>query len=432
MSLKFMCFCRITLFGCLAGVLACAPPAPVANQPSAATSVADASTADASTAEAKPITASEAQPPDAPRPLTGDELNDGWISLFDGETLYGWRPNSDANWRVEKKTIIVDSGTPGLLVTTAQFGDYVLKCDFRSARGTNSGIFLHTPFKATDPAKDCYELNIAPPDNPFPTASIVKRSKAEGNFESEDWQTFEATLDRANVKIAVNGKTVLEYVDPTPLLRGHIGLQLNQGKVEFRNIKLKPLHPESIFNGKDLTGWKEYPKMPSKFSVTKEGWLNVVDGRGQLESDKEYGDFVLQLECISNAQSLNSGVFFRSIPGEQMNGYECQIHNGIKNGDRTQPVDCGTGGIFRRHNARLVAANDLEWFHMTLIAERNHMAAWVNGYQVSDWTDDRKPDPNPRNGRRDEPGTLMLQGHDPTTNLSFRNIAIAEIAKRSE
>ena len=115
-----------------------------------------------------------------------------------------------------------------------------------------------------------------------------------------------------------------------------------------------------------------------------------------------------------------------------MNGYECQIHNGIKNGDRTQPVDCGTGGIFRRHNARLVAANDLEWFHMTLIAERNHMAAWVNGYQVSDWTDDRKPDPNPRNGRRDEPGTLMLQGHDPTTNLSFRNIAIAEIAKRSE
>ena len=53
-----------------------------------------------------------------------------------------------------------------------------------------------------------------------------------------------------------------------------------------------------------------------------------------------------------------------------------------------------------------------------------HMAVWVNGYQVSNWTDDRPPDPNPRRGSRLHAGTLCIQGHDPTTDLLFRNIRI--------
>ncbi len=115
-----------------------------------------------------------------------------------------------------------------------------------------------------------------------------------------------------------------------------------------------------------------------------------------------------------------------------MNGYECQIHNGFKDGDRRKPVDCGTGGIFRRIDARLVVANDLEWFHQTVIADGAHIASWVNGYQVVDWVDDRAPDENPRQGLRLEPGTIMIQGHDPTTDVSFRNIQIAELAARNE
>jgi hypothetical protein len=384
--------------------------------------------------KSKPAAVAPADPParpaPAPKPLTDAELADGWISLFDGQTLFGWKANSNANWQVKDKTIVVDSGEPGLLCTTAQFGDYVLKAEFRSAKGTNSGIFLHTPLKPTDPSKDCYELNIAPPDNPFPTCSLVRRGKAEGNFESDDWQAYEVTVQGGQVKIVLNGKLALDYTDPQPLRRGHIGLQLNQGKVEFRNIKLKPLGSTSLFNGKDLAGWKEYPDMASKFTVTPEGWINVKNGRGQLETTGSFGDFVFGLECISHAANLNSGVFFRCVPSEQMNGYECQIHNGVRGGDRTKPMDCGTGGIFRRQDARLVAANDLEWFHLTLIADGNHMAAWVNGYQVSDWTDERTPHANPREGRRDEPGTIMLQGHDPTTNLSFRNLRMAEIAPR--
>ena len=74
-----------------------------------------------------------------------------------------------------------------------------------------------------------------------------------------------------------------------------------------------------------------------------------------------------------------------------------------------------------------MVADDKTWFFKTIVADGPHFAVWVNGYQVSDWTDTRDPDPNPRNGLRSEPGTIQIQGHDPTTNLSFRNIAIAEL-----
>jgi len=365
------------------------------------------------------------------KPLTDAELAEGWISLFDGQSLFGWKGHSKAVWSIKEGAVGVSSGEKGLLCTTVPFDNYVLKVDFRAAKGTNSGVFLRTaPVVGMDDIKTkCYELNIAPPDNPFPTGSFVGRQKAKEVPErADEWQTFEVTLEGGKATVKLNGEEVLTYDDPAPIGRGFIGLQLNTGAVEFKNIKLKPLGLESLFNGKDLTGWKDHPESKSKFVVNENGELNVTStGRGCIESEQQFGDFILQLECISHAPSLNSGLFFRCIPGEFMNGYESQIHNGFLNGDRSQPVDCGTGGIFRRVNARLVNASDKEWFPMTIIAAGPHVSVWVNGYQVTDWTDERKADKNPRNGLRLEKGTLQIQGHDPTTNLSFRKMRAWEL-----
>ena len=192
---------------------------------------------------------------------------------------------------------------------------------------------------------------------------------------------------------------------------------------------LKPVGLVSIFNGKDLTGWKAYPEMKSKFGVA-DGVMNVKDGPGQLETRGRYKDFVLQLKVKTNAPRLNSGIFFRCIPGEKMNGYESQIHNGFLKNDRNQPEDCGTGGIFRRKNARKIIANDEEWFIKTIVVDGPHIATWVNGIQVCDWTDQRKQDPNPRRGLRLQAGTIMIQGHDPTTDIDFKDLKIREIRPR--
>ena len=127
---------------------------------------------------------------------------------------------------------------------------------------------------------------------------------------------------------------------------------------------------------------------------------------------------------------LNSGVFFRCIPGEEMNGYESQIQNGFRAGEIEPPLHPRSGAIFRRKNARRLIGSDFEWLSKTIIAEGPHIAVWVNGYQVTDWVDRRKPDKNPRRGLRTEAGTIMIQGHDPTTELSFRSIRIAEMKPR--
>lgn len=360
--------------------------------------------------------------------LSPEELADGWISLFDGQTRFGWKHQDTETWRVENGALVAENGENSLLATSTEFSDYLLKLEFRSEPDTESGVFLSTKLNPVDKTTDCYHLSIAGMESPFPTGSLVDREAVDENLNRSEWQSYEVRVEQGRVVVKLDGKQVLDYADPDPIARGHVALQLNEGRIEFRDIQLKPLGTESIFNGENLDGWKTYPEMESEFSVDPEQEvLNVVDGPGQLETEKTYGDFVLQLECITHAPNLNSGIFFRCIPGETMNGYESQIHNGYEEGDRAQPTDCGTGGIFRRQDARWVAADDEEWFYKTIIAHGPHMAVWVNGLQVSDWTDTREPDPNPRRGLRLEPGTIMIQGHDPTTDLSFRNLRIAEM-----
>ena len=363
--------------------------------------------------------------------LSPEEVAQGWLLLFDGETDFGWRPSSQVDWQIVDGTIAAGQGEKGLFYTTGQFGDYLLKVDFRSAPGANSGVFLRTSPNPSDVITKCYELNIADSgSNDFPTGSFVQRKVASGDNDSGDWQTFEVAADGGHFLVKLDGEVVLDYTDPKPVGRGYIGLQFNSGKIEFRNVKLKPLGTKSIFNGKDLAGWKSPPDNPAVFSVTPEGWLDLKGGSGYLESEASYDDFTLQLEAIINGDKINSGIFFRSIPGEKMNGYESQIQNAYKDGDRTKPQDCGTGGIFRRQDARKIVADDREWFHLTIHADDRHMAAWVNGYQVSDFSDTRKPDKNPRKGLRLEAGTIQIQGHDPTSDFSFRNLRIAELPQR--
>ncbi len=365
--------------------------------------------------------------------LTKQQLDEGWISLFDGKTLFGWTPASEADWKVSDGAIVVARGEKGLLHTNTQFADYILRVDFRSAKGTNSGIFLRTGAAPKNAKDGCYELNIADFDStPYSTGSLVARgekAKVRENLDSTDWQTFEVTLQGPKITVRLDGRQVLAYQDDAPTLRGLIGLQLNSGKVEFRNICLKPLGQKPIFNGKDLTGWVAQGEADDLFAVTPQGELRVKGGRGQLETATKFGDFSVQMEIFSHTAGSNSGLFFRSIPGQMTNGYECQIQNSYGKGGENNLIDCGTGGICRRQKARAIVAQDKRWYYLTLIATGPHMAAWVDGRQVSDFTDARKPHKNPRKGLRLEAGTLILQAHDGTTDYSFRNMRAVEMQR---
>jgi hypothetical protein len=362
--------------------------------------------------------------------LTPEEISEGWILLFDGETLFGWTPRGTAQWQVQDGALTPNEGTGGgFLCTTTELADFELKADFWIDEKANSGVFLRCPPTGEITPTTAYEVNIYDAHEKWPTGSIneVGRRIAEADTAGR-WNTYEIRAEGPRLTVTLNGLQLLDVEDARHR-RGVLALQTltGEGVVRFRNLKLRPLGLEPLFNGRDLTGWRIIPGRPSVFSVTEEGWLNVKDGNGDIQTEARFKDLVLQLEVISNGEHLNSGVFFRAIPGEFWQGYESQIRNQWEGEDRSRPVDYGTGGIYRRQAARRVVASDREWFTKTIIAHGRHFAVWVNGYQVSDWIDERPPDPNPRRGFRGEPGVISIQGHDPTTDLSFRNIRVVEM-----
>ena len=364
--------------------------------------------------------------------LSPAEIAEGWIKLFDGATMFGWKANNDVNWQITDGVIHADQGDPGLVVTTTEFADYELRCDFRLEKGGNSGIFLRSVFKPTDPTKDCYELNMCDTHPSFPTGSLVGLKKPEKRLAGEErWLTYHVTVRGNQIDVKLEGEQVLSYTDTRPgaRRRGFIGLQKNAGRAEYRNVYLRPLSTEALFDGKDLAGWRTVPGSKSEFTV-RDGTIHVRNGPGFLETESIWGDFLLDAQIKTNGKHLNSGIFFRALPGtaaNPSNGYEAQIQNAFLDDDRTKPADFGTGAIYRRVKARRVVPNDFEWFAMTIAATGPHVGVWVEGEQVTDWTDTREPNENPREGLRTKAGHISLQGHDATTDISFRNLRAAEL-----
>jgi hypothetical protein len=163
--------------------------------------------------------------------------------LFDGKSLDGWQQVGDAAWKVVDGTFRTSGEKTGWLMTTSEWSNFELHVEFQAPAVTNSGIFLRSAVEPTDPTKDCYELNIAPRDNPFPTGALVGRSKPQVQLNAGDgrWHTFDVGAEGATISIRCDEKLVLEYTDPNPIAGGHIGLQSKAGAVAFRNISIREI-----------------------------------------------------------------------------------------------------------------------------------------------------------------------------------------------
>jgi len=164
----------------------------------------------------------------------------GWQDLFNGRDLDGWDFQSKANWQVRGGVISVDKGADGLLTTRGIYRDFELEIEFRAAAGTESGICLCAPKEVADPGSECYEVNIAPDSSAYPTGSLTGRQRADGE-ESPDWRKVRVKVDGGKVEVWLDGKRIVEYEDRKPLRGGHIGLQFDQGRVEFRSIRIQKL-----------------------------------------------------------------------------------------------------------------------------------------------------------------------------------------------
>jgi hypothetical protein len=359
--------------------------------------------------------------------LPPEDLSVGWIRLFDGQSLMGWQNATHANWKIEDGALVATEGETGLLFTNVRFSDFELTLEYQGTETTNSGVFLRTPVTPTDPAKDCLELNIAPPNNPFPTGSFVGRAKVNEQVdepEANEWHSLHALLDRDHVQAWVDGQLSADYTDTTSLTNGYIGLQFREGAIRFRNIRVRPITYALL----PATNLKDFnaPAGSVKAELNDKGALMLTGGKGHLELLQPHANCCIQFAAQTLAENVNSGLFFRCIPGEDMNGYECQIHHGFKE-DRRRPVDAGMGAIYRRTSAKAVLSDEKEVAYVTIVADGSHISTWVNGVQVVDWNDTRPPNDNPRKGLRTEAGTIMLQGHDPTSAIRFDSLSICPL-----
>ena len=331
-----------------------------------------------------------------PVPLTSKQLADGWVKLFDGKTAFGWPKGAT----VEGGKLVLTAPADKELVVPLAMGD--------------RGQFLvnYSLKPAEDVAANWPSIRVMRASDKGLSSSVESMFMRGGEGETLD-RSYHIGFDRPQMAF-------------TATLRIPAG-----GKLSVNQFLFRPLDAKPIFDGKTLDGWKAYAGDPkrerSKFEVTKDGELRVTDGPGDLQTTAKYADFLLQFDCKTRGKNLNSGVFFRCLPGEYQAGYEVQIQNAYKDDDRTKPTDFGTGAIYRRVAARKVVSNDNEWFTMTVLAVGPTIRTWVNGEPVVSWTDDRPRDDNARKGLRTAAGHLSIQGHDPTTDIVFRNLRVLDI-----
>ena len=154
----------------------------------------------------------------------------------------------------------------------------------------------------------------------------------------------------------------------------------------------------SLFNGKDLTGWK-----PLHVGGESGGKWEVIDGAlcgrqyppgkgGYLSTEQTFSDFELIAE-INPDFGIDSGIFFRCPPNSH--GYQITID--YRPGGQTGTLYCG-GWLAANPDWEKHYKKDT-WNTIRLVCTGSppHIQAWLNGNQTVDFTDD-KADRRPREG----------------------------------
>ncbi len=180
----------------------------------------------------------------------------------------------------------------------------------------------------------------------------------------------------------------------------------------------------SLFNGKDLTGWKTYGT--EKWYV-EDGLLVCESGPdkayGYLATEKHYKDFELNLEFKQEANG-NSGVFIRStIEGTKITGWQVEVAQ-----KRTSEKGDATGGIYESYGRGWLIKPDMEkdknlkvgeWNKMKIRVVGDEVTTWLNGVQMVTLSDDKI-------GKGE--GSIALQIHDGGgIKVKWRNLKIEEL-----
>lgn len=181
----------------------------------------------------------------------------GWVSLFNGKDLHGWRINGAEKWVVEDGAILGEStvGKYGYLTSEKTYRDLLLRVRFKCDGEGNYGVFLRsriTGESATGPDIEGVQVEVDPTRH---TGGIyesggrgwIAEPTAEGEraIKARDWNDLEIAIEGRHIVTRLNGVQIVDYYDTSPrFFDGIVGLQLHTGggaKVHWKDIFIQEL-----------------------------------------------------------------------------------------------------------------------------------------------------------------------------------------------
>lgn len=197
------------------------------------------------------LSAEDTPPPAPPAVLetAPPVLEEGWISLFNGKDLTGWKASEGVEWVVEDGKIATPPKRSHLF-TERKFKNFEFQAEVMTTPGSNSGIYFHTAYEDTWPSHghEC-QVNVTHGD-PVKTGSLYNVVKLyETPAKDNQWWTQHIKVKGKNIVVKINGKIVLDYTEPEGvtaerrLSEGAFALQAHDPKsrVYYRNVRVKPL-----------------------------------------------------------------------------------------------------------------------------------------------------------------------------------------------
>jgi hypothetical protein len=187
----------------------------------------------------------------------------------------------------------------------------------------------------------------------------------------------------------------------------------------------------SLFNAKDLTGWR-IAGSPESFTVSDgaivaSGPASHAYYDGSFRNHR-FRNFELRVDVMARG-GANGGVYvlteFEQVGGNERasgrfpsKGFEIQVYNGTGGPP--------TGSLYHVVDLDESPVKDEEWFTQTIIVKDDTIAVKINEKQVVNWRQ-----PADWNGGREGPGrritgpgTIALQAHDPKSAVLYKNIRI--------
>lgn len=186
---------------------------------------------------------------------------DGWVPLFNGKDLSGWRASENpATFKVEDGAIVVHGPRAHLFyegsVSNHNFTNFEFKAQVKTMPSANSGIFFHTAYQETGWPEKGYEAQVNNSQSDWRrTGSLYSfQDIREVYVKDGEWFTETIRVEGKRVTVQINGKTVVDYTEPDGvekekgrgqrrLSSGTFALQGHDpnSKVYFKDIYVKPL-----------------------------------------------------------------------------------------------------------------------------------------------------------------------------------------------